>query len=63
MLHFHPELPLAHNHPPLGPSAKITEAPEYPFTRAMAVGDPGRYNPLARLYHEQHPGISRHDLS
>lgn len=33
MLHFHPELPLAHNHPPLRQSAKMTAAPEYPFTR------------------------------
>lgn len=52
MLHFHLELPLPHNHPPLGPSTKISKVPEYPFTWDGG-GDLVVYNPSARIYHEQ----------
>lgn len=52
MLHFHVELPLPHNHPPLGPSTKISKVPEYPFTWDGG-GDLMVYNPSARIYHEQ----------
>ena len=53
MVHFHLKLPLAHNHPPLRPSAKISEAPEYPFTRDGEGELVVWYNPSARVYHEQ----------
>lgn len=61
ILHFHLELPLAHNHPLLRPSAKISEAPEYPFTR----GGGGDLASITRPpeYITSSPGISRYDLS
>lgn len=59
MVHFHLELPLAHNHPLLRPSAKISEAPEYPFTRRRRSR--GITRPAGHI--TSSPGISRHDLS
>lgn len=62
MVHFHLELPLAHNHPPLRPSAKISEAPEYPFTREPAKAI-SWYITRPPGHITSSPGISRHDLS